>query len=388
MMFILALKNLSRRPLRSLLTLSGLAVAAAFLACLTAFTEGYGRSLRSELEGMGMQMMLVPLGCPYDAAAKVIKGRALDVSLPVSALSEARQDPAVALASPVFAATIPRPALGRTDLWVGVDETALRMRPWWKLQEGHWLEKPDEILLGAEAAATELRHPGDRFYSPETARTFTVAGVLTRSGTSDDSQFFVPLKTAQEMFHQPDRLTGIAIRLQDPAQLSAAAKRLQEVKGAQTVTMTEMMGTFLNLMGAARALALAVTLVAVAVGGLTVFNTMLAATVERTRELGVLRAVGFSRASVFGLLACEAALLALVGCAVGLLLSLPLGPAAERMARPFLPLAPETALPPLTPSAALICLALMTAVGLAAGLYPAWRACRLRPAEALRVETG
>ena len=296
-MLALALKNLGRRPLRTFLTLSGLAVAVAFLACLLTFTEGYQAGLRRELYGMGMQMMLVPLGCPFDAAARVLKGRSLDTTLPDSALMDARNDPAVALASPVFAASLPRPELGRTDLWVGVDETARQMRPWWKLVEGsHWPTGPDDVLLGAEAALTELRKPDDKLYSPETGRTFTVCGILTRSGTSDDSQFFLPLVTAQTLFKQPGRLTGIALRLKDPSLVREASARLQNVKGAQVVTLAEMMGTFLNLMGAARSLMLAVALVAVAIGALSVFNTMLAATVERTRELGILRAVGGSRA--------------------------------------------------------------------------------------------
>ncbi|WP_395139343.1 ABC transporter permease, partial [Armatimonas sp.] len=179
-MLALALKNLTRRPLRSLLTLSGLAGAVAFLSCLLAFSESYRSGLRRELDGMGMQLMLVPLGCPFDAAAQVIKGRSLETSLPESALALARRDPAVALASPIFAAALPRPALGRTDLWVGVDETTRAMRSWWKLTAGHWPTQPDDVLLGAEAAITELRQPGDRFYSPETGRTFTVCGVLTR----------------------------------------------------------------------------------------------------------------------------------------------------------------------------------------------------------------
>lgn len=384
-MLALALKNLTRRPLRSLLTLSGLASAVAFLVCLLAFSESYRAGLRRELDGMGMQLMLVPLGCPFDAAAQVIKGRALETSLPESALALARRDPAVALASPIFAAALPRPALGRTDLWVGVDDTARTMRAWWKLASGHWPTKPEEVLLGAEAAITELRQPGDKFYSPETGRTFTVCGVLTRSGTSDDSQFFVPLATAQAMFAKPGRLTGIALRLTDPAQLGAASRRLQEIPGAQVVTLTEMIGTFLNLMGAARALMLGVALVAVAIGSLSVFNTMLAATLERTRELGVLRALGVSRSGIFALLAFEALLLTLLGTLVGFLLAQLLGTGIEALVRPFLPLAPSSPLPPLTVTTVAQCLALMSMVGLVAGAFPAWRACRIHPAEALKI---
>src|SRR5205085_459490 len=99
-------------------------------------------------------------------------------------------------------------------------------------------------------AAVEMRSVGDKFYSPELQREFRVAGILDRSGTSDDSAFFVQLRTAQEMFSQQGRLTAIAIRLKDPNLAAGAAQRLQSISGAQIVTMTEMMGTFLNLLGA------------------------------------------------------------------------------------------------------------------------------------------
>src|SRR5262249_14009251 len=225
-------------------------------------------------------------------------------------------------AAPVYAATLPRPTLGRTDLWMGVDETIRQMKPWWHLTSGSsYFTGPDSVLLGAEAATTELRKPRDKFYSPETGRTFTVCGVLERSGTSDDSQFFVPLATAQAMFHQPEKLTAVLIRLKDLASLGDASDRLQQVKGAQVVTLTEMMGTFLNLMGAARSLILAIAVVALCISALSVFNTMMAATLERTRELGVLRAIGFGRGAVFGLMTLESLALAIVGGIAGLVLA-------------------------------------------------------------------
>src|SRR6185503_15745052 len=131
-MIKLTLSNLLRRPLRTLLTLLGTGISVAVLACLLSFSEGYKQSLHSELDRMGMQMMLVPLGCPYDAAARVLKGRALDVTLPSSALTAARSDPAVAVAAPMYTAVVTRPSGGRPDLWVGIDESTRAMKSWWK----------------------------------------------------------------------------------------------------------------------------------------------------------------------------------------------------------------------------------------------------------------
>lgn len=387
MIWTLLAQNLVRRPLRTVLTLVGVAISVGFLACLLAFGEGYQKSLRRELDGMGVQLMLVPLGCPYDAAAQALKGKSLDNSLPESALTTARQDPAVAVAAPLFAAALPRPTQGRTDLWVGVDESSLGLRPWWKLTPGSaWFQSAHSVILGAEAAATELRKPGDKLYSPETGETFTVSGVLERSGTSDDSQFFVPLATAQAMFHQEGKLTAIALRLKDPSLVGEASRRLQGVKGAQVVTLTELMGTFLNLMGAARTLLSSVALVAVAVSGLGIFNTMMAAALERRRELAILRALGAGRGTVFALMASESALLALLGGLLGLGLAVMLGPVVERALRPFIPLAPEGGLPTLTLRVAGLCTLLMGTLGLIAGAYPAWCVSRLRPAAALAQE--
>ena len=168
-----------------------------------------------------------------------------------------------------------------------------------------------------EAAAAELRKPGDRFYSPETGRSFRVCGVLERSGTSDDSLFFVPLSTAQRMFNQSNRLTAVAIRLRDPGLLREASQRLQGIPGAQVVTLTEMMGTFLNLVGAVRTLLLSIGMVAVAVSVFSVFNTVLAAVVERTGELAMMRAIGASRWQVVGLITVEAVMLSCAGSACG-----------------------------------------------------------------------
>ena len=386
-MLLLALHNLLRRRLRTALTVSGVAIAVSVLACLLAFGEGYQRELGRELNGMGVQMMLVPLGCPYDAAARVLKGKTLDVSLPAACVETARRDPAVDCAAPLLLATVPRPAEGRTDMWVGVDEAIRPLKPWWKTREGAvWFSGSDSVILGAEAAATEMRKVGDTLYSPETGRRFHVCGILERSGTSDDSQFFIPLATAQAMFHQPGRVTAVAIRLHDPALTGEAQIRLQAIPGAQVATLAEMMGAFLNLTGAVRTLVFAIAIVAVVISALSVFNTMLTSVLERTGELAILRAVGASRTHVFGLLALEGLLLTLCGCIIGLALALFGGHGLETVVRQHVPLAPAASLLVLTPDIVTHCLVLCAAMGLTAGAYPAWQASRLHPAQALRVE--
>jgi putative ABC transport system permease protein len=395
-MLLLAYRNLVRRPLRNLLTVAGLAVAVAVLACLSAFGHGYRRGLEAELDRMGLQLMLVPLGCPYDAAARVLKGKSLENSLPESALQEARRDPAVAVAAPLLMAVLPpspefaahgAPTPGRTDMWVGLDESALALKPWWRASVGEtWFTRDDSVILGWAAAEVEMRSPGDRLYSPETGQQLQVAGVLERSGTSDDSLFFVPLRTAQRMFNQPGRLTAVAIRLRDPAMLRAASERLQRIPGAQVVTLTEMMGTFLNLVGAVRTLLLSLALVAITVSVLGVFNTLLAAVVERTNELSVMRAIGASRFQIIGLITTEALLLTGAGSIAGIVLALFVGRGIESLVKQWVPLAPTEAILSLTGSILVGCLVVGVGVGLVASLYPAWRASRLQPAQVLKAE--
>jgi len=146
------------------------------------------------------------------------------------------------------------------------------------------------------------------------------------------------------------------------------------------------MGTFLNLVGAVRTLLLSVAFVAVAVSMLGVFNTLLAAVVERTDELSVMRAIGASRAQIAGLITTEALLLTGAGSIVGILIALIVGSGIENVVKQFVPLAPAESL--MAPTAAILfqSVALGVGMGLLGGLYPAWRAGRLSPAEALKAE--
>src|SRR4029453_10547178 len=120
--------------------------------------------------------------------------------------------------------------------------------------------------------------------------------------------------------------------------------RLQRIPGAQVVTLTEMMGTFLNLIGSVRTLLLSVGIIALAVSVLSVFNTLLATLVERTGELAVMRALGASRLQILSLVGTEALLLTTAGSLIGVLLGLIIGGSVENLVRNFLPLSPPESL--------------------------------------------
>lgn len=386
-MLRLACKGLFRHRLRATLVIGALAVLVGVLLCLSSLSSGYERLLRAELDGMGVQLMLVPLGCPYDAAARVVKGQALDNTLPQSALAQVRNDPAVGLAAPLLIIALPRPEEKRVDLWVGLDEAGREIKPWWKAQTGsEWFKGEDSVILGAESAIIELREPGDKLFCSEANRTLNVDGVLARSGMADDNLFFVPLHTAQLMFSQPQRLTAIAIRLREPDMLREAVQRLQQIPGAQVVTLTEMMGVFLNIVGSVRIVLQAITLLAMTVCALGIFSTMLAAVLERVDELAIMRAVGASRAHLFAVVTLESGLIATAATSVGLCLAAIAGHQVQEVIRPFLPMAPTGRLWRLTGPIISQVVILCFPIGVLAGLYPAWRASRVQPASALKAE--
>src|SRR5260370_36813585 len=109
----LPFKNLWRRRLRSALTALSLAAATAVLFSLLAFDRGYQRALQAELDRMGAQLLVVPVGCPYEAASLILKGGQVTNTLPAAALAQIRAQPDEEEAAPLSLAAIPRPEDGR-----------------------------------------------------------------------------------------------------------------------------------------------------------------------------------------------------------------------------------------------------------------------------------
>jgi putative ABC transport system permease protein len=275
---------------------------------------------------------------------------------------------------------------GAVALYVGIDEAYFRLKPWLEYQAGGWFSGDDaeEAIMGYEAAELEQRAVGDQIYLSSVDRTLTIVGILERTGTQDDGITFVPLKRVQEDFGLPGKMSGIGIKLKDVTQMPAFEESLYDVAGIQVVSMAQVKGTILNLMSSARVLASSIATVAVIIAVIGVMNTILVSVFERTKQIGVMKAMGASRFDVFRIIWTETALISLIGGAVGIVLALAGGTVVEHVVRGILPYAPSGRLVTISPSLVLVALAGAVVTGLVAGIYPAWRASSMKPVEAIR----
>src|SRR5512136_441589 len=380
-----ALKNLFAHKTRTLLTLGSMTVAVAVLFTLVSFNRGYEKALKTQLQGMGIHMMVVPVGCPYEAASLILKGGKIPSYLPADVLKQVQAIPQIDVAAPTFMSAIVRPEEGRTDIYVGIDSSTLRLKTWWKLN-GKFLEKPNDVILGNDVKLIELSNIGDQIYMPEKDMTLDVVGELQPTGNEDDGFFYVPLATAQAMFDQPDKLTGISIRLKNPDDAPVVAAQLGKIKGAEVITMGELLGTMMTLMGSAKSLLLSIVMIIIIISALGVLNTVLMSVFERTKEIGVMRATGAAQAHIFGLVWLETLMLSLLGGIGGLGVALVGARVLESIVKRLLPLAPKGSVVALEPSSFILIMAFVIGIAVVAGFYPALRAARAKPIEALRSE--
>jgi putative ABC transport system permease protein len=378
-----ALKDLFAHKTRTLLTLGSMVVAVAVLFTLVSFNRGYEKALKSQLQGMGIHMMVVPVGCPCEAASLILKGGKIPNYLPADVLKEVEAIPEIDVAAPTFMSGMVRPEEGRTDIYVGIDSSALRLKNWWKLK-GRFVEEPNDVVLGHDVALIELSAIGDQIYMPEKDMTFDVVGELGPTGNEDDGFFYLPLATAQNLFDQPDKLTGISIRLKNPDDAPVVSAKLAKTKGAEVITMGELLGTMMTLMGAAKSLLLSIVLIIIVISALGVLNTVLMSVFERTEEIGVMRATGASQAHVFGLVWLETLMLSLLGGLGGL--GLGSSRLVEALIRGMIPFAPKGSLIEFSLPTMAVCVGLSLVLGLVAGFYPAFRAASVKPVEAIKAE--
>ncbi len=392
--FQVAYKNLLRKKVRSVLTLIGIALSAWVLVSLLGFNHGYKTALNKDIDNMGFQLMIMAKGCPYEAATMMLKGGTGLRYMKQSILETIEKEPEVEKTTPMLMQAVFDPNKGESGgiaAYLGVEPKSFsEMKTFLKFRQGGWFtdENAYEAVMGYEAAELEQREVGDMILIPEKNIQFKVVGILDRTGTQDDGTIFVPLKTLQKIFNKTDELTTIGIKVKKDADSNRLEKKLYTLPDVQVVSLAQVKQTIMRLISTAKVMVLSTALIAILIAMVGVINTILMSVHERFQEIGILKTIGAMPWDIFKLIWTETIILCTIGGVLGVILALILSKITEVVIRRILPYSPRGGLVLIDLKLVLITLAAILCVGLLSGLYPAWRAGRIRPLEAIRGEAG
>ena len=237
-----------------------------------------------------------------------------------------------------------------------------------------------EIMLGWRAASNLNKHVGERIGIDGVG--FRVVGVYSTGQALGDAGAMLPLVPFQAAQRQPGELTLVFVRLRSGADLSAVRARIEhDYPQLVTVRTTQDFGRADRSLALIDAADRGSTILAIRVGAVIVMTTMTMTFIERTREFGVLAAIGWSGRRILGMVIGEALTIGLLGAMGGVVLSF----AATQLIGE-LPSMVGILNPVYTAGAFWRALYTAAAMSLLGGLYPAARAARLAPLEALRHE--
>ena len=385
-----AYKNVGRKRIRTALTVGGVAIAVAVLVSLMGFDRGYQKSLTSNIDKMGYQLLVTAKGCPYEAATMMLKGGGGLRYMEQNIYDKIQSDPRIDKITPQLVSTVYDPqrleGQGGFTMYMGITDSYLELKPWSELKSGGWFssDTAQEVIMGYEAAEVEQRLIGDKIFIPGIEKILTVVGIFERAGTQDDGIIFLPLKTAQQIFSLPNKLTGVGIKLRDIAQINQFEEDLYNEPGIQIISMAQVRGTILNLISSAKVMANSVAVIAICIALIGVVNTILMSVFERTQEIGVMKAIGASRIDIFKLIWTETVLVCVFGGVLGNVLALLGSGLVEGGIKMVLPYAPSGQLVSINPDLLVGAFVGAIILGIVAGIYPAWRASSMVPVEAIR----
>jgi len=402
--FLEALQSLSSNKMRSALTILGIVIGVAAVIAMVSVGRGAQNTITDSIQGIGTNLLFV------------IRGGAEDVRNPkqitlgdAEAIADPFQAPSVAAVAPMLQgnAEISYGGESTTTSLMGVTPDYAYVRNYQVtegefINEEHMLGQASVVLLGPDVAETLFGRTEGLI--GETVRIeglpFRVIGVLESKGGSGfsnaDDQAFVPFSTAQARLLRRstrDRVDMLIVSAVDAESVPAASEEIAQILrtrhrtliGADDFTILtqedflDVAGTITNVLTIFLGGIAAISLL---VGGIGIMNIMLVSVTERTREIGLRKAVGAHKSDILIQFLTESSVLSLIGGLIGIALGWAIAMIVGQIANANnAPINPTIGL-----DIVLIATIFSTAVGLFFGLYPANRAANLEPVEALRYE--
>ena len=399
-----ALHSLSNNRLRSLLTTVGIVVGVAAVIVLVGLGNGMKSNFNAQFSKLANQITITPA-----------KGAVPDGGVPhnlsdqdVTALQNPQRAPDIAAVSPAMVGTVTVTAGQAKDKasMVGATENYLEMVNRHTVAGGWFAgtqvsggarvvvlgQSALHLLYGPDADPAQVIGTSIRL----SRNNFKILGVLSDDG-QDDNVVIVPFGAARTYLvgNSGGAVDQIIVKSTSVDTVEQAAGEAVGILDAQhsirsatnrdfnVRTFTELLRQSTQFINFLTMFIVAVAAISLLVGGVGVANIMLVSVTERTREIGIRKAVGAPRRAILRQFLSEAVLLTGLGGLIGVILGVGITLTAAALLPKF---APSIPVPILTATPVLIAFAVSLAIGIAAGGYPANRAARLRPIEALRFE--
>ena len=362
------LKNLWRRGTRSLLTLIGIATGVAAVVALGSIGNGIANNYGGAL-GLNNELIVNQAG-----AIDVLMG-GLDEKLGerIAGIPDVTNvDPGVFGFISVEGSSF--------FLIYGYPPTSAATRHY-RIVEGKPAVADGQVVLG-RSAATDMRLGIDDTINLVGAP-YRVVGIFETGQAMEESGALVTLTSAQEITSKVNSVSLFQVGVRKGADIDTVITRIQNLDDELGVSKSSEYKSGEQFTGYLSAMAYGVAAIAILIGGLGMMSAMVMSVLERTREIGTLRAVGWSRRRVVRMILGEAVLLSLAGGVIGVFFGIGLAWLASRAPGVGAMLSGGV-----TPGTIVIGMLTALVLGLVGGYYPARTAARLEPVEALRYEGG
>lgn len=380
----LVFKNLTRRRGRFIFTLSGIVIGMASFVTFMAL----GGSLKSQIEresaALGANLVVTPKGsCAYEQVS-ILTGEQLPTTITAEEVTAIRAIEGMT-AIPYLAE---RSAIANRPVSVmGILPEETRQFKNWNLAAGAYFPAEDAsgAVLGSVVAGQFELQPGAEVRIRGTS--VPVLGVLQETGGKDDLTVFLSLPAAQQLYEQENLVSYVAVRVDRLDEVDLYASKIKDTVSLGVVSDKQMLSSVLSIVGTVNVTLQLIAAVAILAAAFGIVNTMMTATYERKREIGILQAMGATRSGIFRLFLLESGIYGLLGGLGGAVL----GFAASLFAAPYISQNAATAfikgsqssVDPLMFGLAVL---FSTLVAMVSGLYPAWKASNLSPVEAISYE--
>ena len=382
-LYNISLNNLRRRKAKMLFLVLGLAIAVTTVVTLVTVSGVMNADIASKLDEFGANILIVPksdeLSLNYGGLA--IAGVSLDVQKlsgeDTRKIRTIKNSENIKIIAPKLlnVATIVR----RNVMVVGVDfAQELQLKKWWR-SSGKSPSNEHQVIIGAEVRNALQLSLNESFEIK--GERFTVAGILEPTGSQDDGVIFIDLKLAQQLFGKPDEvsLIEVAALCYDCPSEEIVRQTSEKLPGAKVMAIRQTIESKMEAMHRFEHFSYGISAVMILVAALIVGTNMTASVNERTREIGVFRAIGFRRTHVMKIILTEAFLTSFLAGVIGY----GVGVAVSKLVTPMLTINGASDIS-LNYALFGFSVALAVAVGLLSSIYPAYKASRLDPTVALK----